>query len=41
MGTQVPERLAILLERETKAFMNLALVLKNGTPPGGSARSAK
>lgn len=32
MGIQVPERLAILLERETKAFMNLALVLKDGTP---------
>ena len=32
MGNQVPERLAILLERETKAFMNLGLVLKDGTP---------
>ncbi len=32
MGSQVPERLAILLERDTKAFMSLALVLKDGTP---------
>ncbi len=32
MGNQVPERLAILLERDTKAFMSLALVLKDGTP---------
>ena len=32
MGNQVPERLAILLERDTKAFANLALVLKDGTP---------
>jgi hypothetical protein len=28
----VPERLANLLERETKAFLNLGLVLKDGTP---------
>ena len=32
MVIQVPERLAILLERETKAYLNLALVLKDGTP---------
>jgi len=32
MAVQIPERLAILMARETKAFMNLALVLKDGTP---------
>ncbi|MCC7361109.1 MAG: pyridoxamine 5'-phosphate oxidase family protein [Anaerolineales bacterium] len=32
MSSQPPERLAILLERETKAFAQLALVRKDGTP---------
>ena len=29
---KIPERLQILLARETKAFMHLGLVLKDGTP---------
>jgi PPOX class probable F420-dependent enzyme len=32
MGVSVPERLAYLLQRETRAFAHLALVRANGTP---------
>jgi PPOX class probable F420-dependent enzyme len=32
MGSQIPERLADLLSREKKAFANLALTLRDGSP---------
>jgi PPOX class probable F420-dependent enzyme len=32
MGAKIPERLADLVSREKKAFANLALTLRDGTP---------